>query len=221
MDKTQYESRLDLNLYIEGLLRLDESEVQLETKEINDIGFSEIESNDCKIEHDTIIRSPIPAWGQVPFECLLVKAAGMNFMLPAMSVAYIERVNKKIIRLPLDVDAFLGVITLREKSIAVIDLLGLISENTNNSNVESMQVDSNHIEYIIVMDNGCFALACDDVGQIVKLSPDDVRWNRASFNNPMYTGIVMEHLCPILNIDNLNQQVRAMPFVQSLNEQND
>jgi purine-binding chemotaxis protein CheW len=207
LDKTQCESSLELNLYIEGLLRLDDvqAEVQLETKEIKDIE----------------IKSPVPDWGQMPFECLLVKAAGMNFMLPAMSVAYIERINKKIIRLPLDVDAFLGVITLREKSIAVIDLFGLIAENKIDKNENSMQVNSNHIEYVIVMENSGFALACDDIGQIVKLDTDDVRWNRASFNNPMYTGIVMEHLCPIVNIDYLNQQVAAMPFVQSLNEGND
>lgn len=38
-----------------------------------------------------------------------------------------------------------------------------------------------------------------------------------SSNNPLFAGIVPDELCTIVNIDNVQQQVAAMPFVQSLN----
>jgi hypothetical protein len=49
------------------------------------------------------------------------------------------------------------------------------------------------------------------------LEPENVRWNKASFNNPIFAGIVPDHLCPIVNIDTIQQQIAKMPFVQSLN----
>jgi len=215
VNKTHYKENLDLSLYIEALFNLDEVEtelaVEIETKELNDVVVSETAQE--KVE-----ESPIPLWAQKPFECLLVKSAGMNLMLPAMSVSYIELINKKIIRLPLDVEAFRGVLTLRQRSVAVIDLVALISENASAAIKSSTQVESHHVEHVIVMENGKYALACDDIGELIMLETESVRWNKASFNNPMFAGIVPEYLCPIINIDNVQQQVAAMPFVQSLNK---
>jgi chemotaxis signal transduction protein len=214
LNSTQYETRQDLSLYLEALLNPDEFDVaiddKVETKELNDVDVSETKKESFKL-------SPIPSWGQKTFKCLLVKSAGMSLVVPAMSVSYIERINEKIIRLPLEVDAFRGVVTSRNRSVAVIDLFNLISENTFIYNQQSMEVDTHHIEYVIVMENGDYALACDDVGEMITLTSEDVRWNRASFDNPMFAGIVTEHLCPIVNIENIQEQVAAMPFVQSLN----
>jgi purine-binding chemotaxis protein CheW len=220
LDKTQYETNFDLGLYIEGLLNPDEAEVEKEntvaTKKLNDV-VSKFDVSAVKTEAKIDEQSQIPLWGQKPFECLLVKSAGMNLIVPAMSVSYIERINKNIIRLPLDAEAFRGVVTLRERSVAIIDLFSLVSENTSVNNQQAMQVDSHQIEYVMVMDNGNYALACDDVGEMKVLNTENVRWNKASFNNPIFAGIVSEYLCPIVNIDNVQQQVAAMPFVQSLN----
>lgn len=244
LDKTQYQTRLDLSLYIEGLLNTEAVEVEQKIKVeekieailLNDLLVPEIE--DLAIETETkaeaihveprkkeleeqleekVFDSTIPAWGQQPFKCMTVKLDGINLMIPAMSVSYIERINKKIIRLPLEVEAFRGIVTLRERSIAVIDLHKLISKNGTSYNQLEKNVEECHVEYVIVMEEGSYALACDEVGQMMELRPEDVRWNQASFNNPLFAGIVPDGLCAIVDIDNVQQQVAAMPFVQSLN----
>jgi chemotaxis signal transduction protein len=229
----QYDIPLDLGLYIEGLLNPAEPEIKLKSEpelkiesiilndllpfEIND-NVSEIKEKTAEVITTVITEaSPVPLWAQESFECLLVKAAGTDLIVPAMSVSYIEQINKKIIRLPLDSDAFRGVVTLRERSVAVIDLFKLVSVKTSINNKQDMQIDAQHIEHVIVMENGCYALACDYVGDFFKLTAEDVRWNKNSFNNPMFAGIVTEYLCPIINMENIQQQVAAMPFVQSLN----
>lgn len=238
LDKTQYETSLDLSLYIEGLLNTTGSELELKTTTeetietilLNDLVVPELDAPQIRIEEkkeaevipaitaEKIEESKIPLWGQEPFRCLLVKSAGMKLMIPAQSVSYIEKINKKTIRLPLDVEAFRGVLTLRQRSVAVIDLFTLISENGISLNKTSTQVAEHHVEYVIVMENGAYALACDDIGEMLMLDPESVRWNKASFNNPMFAGMVTEHLCPIVNIDTVQLQVEAMPFVQSLNK---
>ena len=249
LDKTEYQTSLDLSLYIEGLLNTEPDEVvsktkteeKLETILLNDLVAPEVEQLPVQVETKTetvstvvetkqtveenseevlqeeIVDYGIPVWGQQPFKCLTIKSSGMNLMIPALSVSYIERLNKKIIRLPLEAEAFRGVVTMRDRSVAIIDLYKLISENGVSYNQTDKNVEEHYVEHVIVMENGAYALACDEVGEMTELYPEDVRWNKASFNNPMFAGIVPDKLCAIVNIDTVQQQIAVMPFVQSLN----
>ncbi len=215
-DKTELDSRQDLTLYIEGLFQREE-EAEIESETPLDVINAEPETDNKNIEEEI---SGIPAWGQTPFDCLLITAAGMNFITPSTSISFIERVNKKIIRIPLEVDSFHGVITLREKSVAVIDLFSLITEDNNKKQSATSQVTSHHVDHVLVMENGSYALACDEVSKMITLDAEDVRWNRTGNNNQFYAGIVKDYLCPLININNLHQRVLTMPFVQSLSESN-
>ncbi len=219
-EKIQIDTHPDLTLYIEGLLNIPEvplvEEQQVEEKNIIDVKDSQ---NTQQIDSQSEIAD-IPDWADQTFECLLVKLAGMNVIVPAMSVSYIEKIDKKITHIPSETDAFKGVVTLRDKSIAVIDLYSLITESGLSNIQQNMTVDENYIDHVIVMDNGNYALACDDVSHMLTLDAEDVRWNTSTFNNPMFSGVVTEQLCPIVNIEKLNELVTNMPFVQKLIERN-
>ncbi len=211
---TKYEESPDLELYLEALLETDEqdvaTEVKVEQNELDDIDTSE---KKLKISE----QQPTPLWEQKIFQCLLVNLAGMKVLVPAMSISYIERIDKKIIRLPMGVDAFRGMVTLRNRSVAVIDLFSLVSENTYLDGEQPEQTDEQNIDYVIVIDKSDYALACEDIGEMITLKSSDVCWHEASFNNPMFSGIVPDYLCPLVNMDNLNKQIVSMPFVQSAN----
>jgi chemotaxis signal transduction protein len=220
--ETQYEVNLDLGLYIEGLLNTDETEVNtelknevnVEIKKTNDVVASGIEVNIFETGENIGEQPQIPLWGEKPFECLLIKSAGISLMVPAMPVSYIERINnKKIIRLPSYIKAFRGMVTLRERSVAIIDLFSLISENTSINSQQAIQIDTDHIEYVLVMENSDYALACDDVCKIIMLNTENVRWNKGCFNNPIFAGIVPEYLCPIVNIEHIQEEVSKIPFM--------
>ena len=115
----------------------------------------------------------IPVWAEAPFKCLLVKSAGVNFIIPALSISYIKHVNKNIIRIPFDVVAFRGVIALRGKSLAVIDLFTLLTESTDK-NIQSLQVTSMYIKYVLVIEDASCALACDQVSEMLTLTSEEV-----------------------------------------------
>lgn len=215
-DKTTLDSRQDLTLYIEGLFqREDKAKIEVETPA--DVIKNEFETDFNNIEEEIY---DIPVWGQRPFDCLLIKAAGMNFIIPSASVSYIERVNKNIIRISLEEDSFHGVITLREKSVAVVDFFSLVTEDKNKNKSATSQVTSHHIDHVLVMENGSYALACDEVSKMITLIEEDVRWNRTDSSNLFYAGIVKDYLSPLISINNLHQRVLTMPFVQSLNYNN-
>lgn len=238
-DKTICQTNLDLRLYIEDLLHpipdqiecKTRTEEKIETILLNDLVLPEIVEQAVKIESDQfftkewietkvkqeVLNSNIPDWGKQPFQCLNIKVDNMNLMLPAISVSYIERINKKIVRLPIETEAFRGVVVLRNRSIAVIDLYKLISENGISYDQNDKNVEEYYVEYVIVMEDGNYALACGEIGEMTELYPEDVRWNKASFNNPLFAGIVSDRLSAIINIDTVQQQVTTLPFVQSLN----
>ena len=221
-DKTLTDIHPDLSLYIEGLLNLPEQEVKHDQPVIEKQKLPDIKVKTSVVQQEVVEKESVkvPDWAQQSFECLLVNLAGMQVMVPAMSVSYIEKINKKITRLPLDNEAFYGVVTIRDKSIAVIDLLSLIAESASTDFQCNKKIGEHYIDHVIVMDEGNFALACEQVSHMMTLDVEDVRWNTATFNNPMFSGIVTEHLCPILNIDNLNKAVGKMSFVQSLISRN-
>lgn len=238
-DKTIYQTNLDLSLYIEDLLHpihvqvesKTRTEEKIETILLNDLVTPEIVEQAVKIESEQfiakesietkpkqeVLNSTIPEWGKQPFQCLNVKIDNKNLIIPAMSVSYIERISKKIIRLPIEAEAFRGVVVLRNRSIAVIDLYNLISGNGISCDQNDKNVEQYHVEYVIVMEDGNYALACDEIGEMTELYPEDVRWNKASFNNPLFAGIVPDKLSVIINIAAVQKQITTMPFVQSLN----
>lgn len=136
-------------------------------------------------------------------------------MVPTMSVSYIKQIsNKNIMRLPSGIKAFRGMLTLRERSVAIIDLFTLISGNASVNNQQTIQVDTNHTAHVLVIENGDYALACDDVCKIIMLTTESVRWNKGCFNNPTFAGVVPDYLCPIINVDYVQQQVSEMSFLQ-------
>lgn len=224
-DKTQLDTRPDLTLYIENLFQRDEEEIDNEViaEATETVHVPDIETGaDIKTEEDGISTfSDIPLWGQQPFECLLVKAAGMDYMLPALSVSFIERLNKEIVRIPLEVKSFQGVISLRGKSLAVIDLYSLITEDKVDNDKLSSQITLPHIDHIMVMENNAYALACDKICKMITLKPEDIRWSSSSLDDPFYAGMTKEYLCPLINTDSLYQRISTMPFVKSLRENND
>jgi purine-binding chemotaxis protein CheW len=222
-NKTKLDSRLDLTLYIEGLFQQEEEDNVETSSEIIapiDIIDAKCEAGNDDVKEKISTSSQIPVWGETPFKCLLIKIVGMNFMIPAMSVSYVERVDKKITRIPIKVDSFRGVILLREKSLAVIDLFNLIAEDMVVDNAKSPQITSNYLDHVLVMGKGGYALACDHVSEMITLNTEDVRWHGASFITPLYAGVVKEYLCPLINVDSLFRHVSAMPFVKSSNENN-
>ena len=214
---TLNDSGLELSHYIENLFIRDETETTsttlLETEHLQDFLEQDLAQDTASeqiveiapVSVKPIEETTLPKWAEQRFECLLIKVAGMKLLLPALSVLYIEHLNKKITRIPLGSAVLKGVVNLRGESLAVIDLFNLISADAGAE--QSTQPGSQHINHVVVMEGGYYALACDVVEKILTINKDDIRWHPSSFNNPMFIGIATKHLCPLINIDNIDTQL--------------
>ncbi len=214
-DKSATDAQLDLSLYIEGLLTVDEIQPE-HGAEQRAVELVETASPVTVVETaivDNEIQSALS--DTTPLDCLAFTVDGTLFMLPAGKVVCIERVDTRLTRIPLDSNAFRGRIRIRGRSIAVIDILSLMNHGEVSALENDMQVTETYIGYAIVMEGCGYAIACDEIGAIESIHPGNIRWNNSGFNNRCYSGVVATRLCPLLDIEHVDELVMAMPFVQS------
>ncbi len=217
-DKTQTDAQLDLSLYIEGLLTVD--------AEVNDETVSEspaIELVEHEIPSSNIRKDPdqpnIPVWGRRPFDCLTLNISGTRLLIPAAKVDHVECVSDKVTRLPVKNEVMHGILSIRGRSVVIIDLFRLITATTLGDETMHDETTRCSVKHAVVMRDSSYAIASDSIGSMVNLQPESIRWNDSVFNNKYFCGIASEQLCPLLDIVEINCAIRALPFVQALHDQ--
>ena len=216
-EKFSVDAKQDLGLYIEGLLT-----VEVESEIVEAVNVYNEPEQQAVIEKDAGLQvcTPVVSGRQEQvFDCLNMTVAGMQLLLPTRCIAYVERVEQTLTRLPVEHDAFLGMISSRNRCVAVIDVCAFISEFGTVAVNKDHQVTEDYIGHAIIMEGARYAIACDDVGRIDAIQADSVRWNKSSSRNRFYSGIVIEELSPLINIDAIDDAVVTIPFVRSINVQ--
>jgi len=63
------------------------------------------------------------------------------------------------------------------------------------------------VNKIILMDEGKWGLACDDIGEVITLQNTDVRWRTAEGRRTWLAGTVSDRLCALLDTDSLSKML--------------
>jgi len=63
--------------------------------------------------------------------------------------------------------------------------------------------DSRRLGKVVMIDDNRWGLACDEVGEVISLSRDDVKWRTEMGRRPWLAGTVIEHMCALLDTDAL------------------
>ena len=58
-------------------------------------------------------------------------------------------------------------------------------------------------EYLIILDNSNWALACHSVGDAKNLTSDDIRWSEKSSRRPWFAGMVVDYMSALIEVDEL------------------
>ncbi|NOQ81642.1 MAG: hypothetical protein GQ548_03850 [Methylophaga sp.] len=142
-------------------------------------------------------------WKESPFQTLLFDLHGLQLAIP------LHELN--------------GILTWPEKGLPKIAgkpnwHLGLFSQEHRHTEV----VDTAHIiiptqhqdttakfNFIILIADGKWGLACNKVNKVVTLSPDEVRWRQQAGKRPWLAGTVLEQMCSILDINELIKQLET------------
>jgi purine-binding chemotaxis protein CheW len=143
------------------------------------------------------VQAGAPEWAAAPFQCLLFKVAGLSLAVP---LAKLNGVIpwQEVTPMPNRSARFLGLLRHLERNVKVVDTARVVLPPDR---VGGLSPAPERVGHILLMDEAQWGLACDSIGEVLTLGPDDVRWRSAQGKRPWLAGTVLAHLCALLDVD--------------------
>lgn len=138
-----------------------------------------------------------PAWGDETFQALLFRVNGLTLAVPLVELSGVQEwEDGKVTPLPGHVPWYLGLMQYRERNVPVVDTAQLVMPEDRQANIRPWQERLRHVVFIA---DGTWGLACDELGEVVTLRPDEVRWRTSRTRRRWLAGTVIEHMCALLD----------------------
>lgn len=132
------------------------------------------------------------------FQALFFTVAGLKVALPLKALGGIHKIMP-IKSLPGQPEWLKGVMLYREQKINVVDTaLWVMPEKYDQGLVEKL-----NYQYVIMLGNSHWGLACDTLVNTIALEQDDVKWRETEGKRPWLAGLIKEHMCALLDVDAL------------------
>ena len=147
-----------------------------------------------------------PEWAASRFQCLSFQVAGVTLAAPLEKMSGIVELTETLTELPGYAPWVLGLLPNRGRNVQVVDIAQIIMPEDRQGSIRSA---ADRIKYVILVDGGRFGLAADSLSQVLTLDPAEVRWRSLRSKRPWLAGTVVEHMCAILEMDRLCEQLAA------------
>lgn len=142
-------------------------------------------------------------WRQSPFQTLLFEIHGLKLAIPLHELNGIltwpEKDLPKIAGKP---SWYLGLYSQDHQHTQVVDTAHIILPQQHQNEIDKPN-------FIILIADGKWGLACNKVSKVVTLSSEEVRWRQQAGKRPWLAGTVLDKMCSILNIDELVKQLET------------
>lgn len=141
-----------------------------------------------------------PEWANKPFQVLLFKVAGLKIAVPLIELCGVIKWTDSVTEMPGHADFYMGILQHLGHKVAVIDTAKMIIPKDKLEQLVG-ENPRERVHHIVLIDNYRWGLACDKIGEVITLNPEDVRWRKANSNRSWLAGTVIEHMCALLNSD--------------------
>lgn len=134
------------------------------------------------------------------FQALYFEVAGLKLAVRLEELGGIHRLDQDQINvIPGKPAWFKGLIAHHEKQLRVIDSgLWVMPEKYSKS-----LADSADYQYLIMLKDSPWGLACHKLDSTRTISVDGVRWRQAAGKRPWLKGMVIDEMCALLNVDQM------------------
>ncbi len=129
------------------------------------------------------------------FQALFFDVAGLTVAVPLTELGGIHRMDK-LNQLPGKPPWFMGVMLHREEKINVVNSALWVMPEKYDENMEN-ELD---YQYIIMLDDSRWGIACGELVNTVTLSQDDVKWREQAGRRPWLAGLIKERMCALLDV---------------------
>ena len=165
-----------------------EPEIKLET-EVKTEPVAAVEDENAAI---------IPEWAEEPFQVLLFEVAGLKLAVPLIELSGVIEWQESVTEMPGHADFYMGILQHLGYKVAVIDTARMVLP-TNKLAQLAADNPRERVKHIVLIDDYRWGLACDQIGEVITLQPDEVRWKTAKSSRSWLAGTVIEHMCALLN----------------------
>lgn len=132
------------------------------------------------------------------FQALFFTVAGLKVALPLKALGGIHKIMP-ISSLPGQPEWLKGVMLYREQKINVVDTaLWVMPEKYDQELAEKL-----NYQYVIMLGNSHWGLACDTLVNTIALEQDEVKWRESEGKRPWLAGLIKQHMCALLDVDAL------------------
>lgn len=143
-------------------------------------------------------KGDVPEWARSDFQCLLFKVADLTLAVPLVKLSGVIRWDEsQVTELPGHSPAFLGLRRHLGKNVKIMDAAKVIFPANKLKN--TIAPAKQRVKQILLLDGGTWGLACDEIGEVISLRPDGVRWRTKEGKRPWLAGTVLAHLCALLD----------------------
>lgn len=132
------------------------------------------------------------------FQALFFDVAGLTLAVPLTELGGIHKVAK-IAPLFGKPNWFKGVMLHKEKKLNVVDTASWVMPEKQSENLAS----SIKYEYLIMLNESHWGLACEALVATKTLRTEDVKWRTSIGKRPWLAGTVKEKMCVLINVQQL------------------
>ena len=154
------------------------------------------------ITPEPVPKAGVPAWGREPFQCLMFSVGSLSLAVPLVKLNGVIPWSEEVTEMPGHSPAFLGLLRHLEQNVKIIDTARLVLPADQATDLGPA---ADRLNNIILIDEGRWGLACDAIGDVLTLRPEDVKWRSSKGKRPWLAGTVMEHLCAVMDVDDFSK----------------
>ncbi|TQV86688.1 chemotaxis protein CheW [Aliikangiella coralliicola] len=133
------------------------------------------------------------------FQTLIFQVKRLPLAVPLLKLGGIVKVSEEDIT-PLvgTPDWFIGLTPNDRGNLMVVDTQKYLMPEQSVADSDEF-----NYEYLIILDDSNWALACHSVGDAKNLTVDDIRWSERSSKRPWFAGMVVDYMSALIEVDEL------------------
>ncbi|KUI98799.1 chemotaxis protein CheW [Vibrio sp. MEBiC08052] len=193
-----------------------EPEMIVQTTQVEDVQENIEQQSDTQPEPQTQVGGTVGdiTWHSTEraenFQVLYFEVNEILFAVPLDELGGIHRLEKvsHLIGRP---RWYLGLQTNRDQQLDVVDTARwVMAEKLKNDDYKESY------QYIVMLGDSSWGLACDQLRGTESLNPEKVRWRERAGKRPWLAGMVKEKMCALIHVEALTAMLKAGLDVKAL-----
>lgn len=142
----------------------------------------------------------MPEWAQREFQAIFFKVGPLTLATPLTELMRTIKFDRPVTKIPGQPSWFLGLLEDQRSKIGILDARQLILGKPEGLKRELLEQP---FKSLLLTRDGQWALACDELLSIGKLTAEQVRWRTRRERRPWLIGTVIEQLTAVIDVNQL------------------